>query len=554
MTVSNKTKGMLFDATNSWNGYSYQGRVGLYICLSTIAPLLVNGDQAELDEISRYSLEYEWLEDFALLRDEEYISLHQVKHYNEAQFSNYISAFTTIFDRKLGKVSGQDLELYLKARFNYEEDNKDKGNRKEKLAALIEKIMSSFVSGQITDEEYYLSFPYKNYSAQYTDEVNLYLKDAVNISSVFKRCPVYIHTSLEIGKMKNPSIWSYADFEKIQSRVENKSEPVLENNGIFHKLKQDSGVNFELSLSDSELDEKINSLIKDLLNILCPNTLEKTNELYQYHLLSLLDTHIQERHNDLKNKVTSGYLSQTKKRISFLSVIEILSKKLVEQNLAHWQLLCKANIYTAYNKICDGYQHALDDDQGSHEKKIKYKKDKESLEYYFSMIKSVFLESDDAVDFLERINFDKGNKNNCKRDSRYYHRISNSRDLQDDFFSFWIDLTARYDDPLLFTAYSGSGIYHASALRVSTRYPHAIDSEIDKFRAGIGDFIDDLISMAVSHIILDCKEADGETAMLKKIIDVPNVIDKECDDGNSISSGKSIFLIHRVTARDNLNE
>lgn len=551
MTVSNKTKGMLFDATHSWNGYSYQGRVGLYICLSTIARLLINGEQAERDEISRYSLEYEWLEDFALLRDEEYISLHQVKHYNESQFSGYISAFTTIFDRKLGKVSGQDLELYLRARFNSEEDNKDKGNRKEKLAAVMEGIMSSFVSDQITDEEYYLSVPYKNYSGQYADEVSLYLNDAINISSIFKRCPVYIHTSLEIGKMQKPAIWSYDDFAKIKSRVENKSEPALENNNIYHKLKKDSGVNFELSLSDIELNEKVNNLIKDLLNILCPNKLERTDELYQYHLLSLIDTHIQGRHNDLKNKVTSGYLSQAKKRISFLSVLEILSKKLVEQNLAHWQLLCKKNIYLAYNKYLEILQNLLNDQNTPAGEKQQYRLGTESLDHYFSLIKERFLDKGKAIDLLESLHFNRSDPT-YTRDSNFYHYISETTCLHSNFFSFLGELNVRRDNPILFTT-STDQTYHASAVRLCTRVPGNISTELNKFRMGIEDH-GGMISLGVSHIILDCEKADGETAMLKKIIDVKNVIDSECDENSSISSGKSIFLIHRDTARDNLNE
>ncbi|CAO96785.1 ABC-three component system protein [Erwinia tasmaniensis] len=545
MTVSNKTKGMLFDATNSWNGYSYQGRVGLYICLSTIARLLVNGDQAELDEISRYSLEYEWLEDFALLRDEEYISLHQVKHYNEAQFSNYISAFTTIFDRKLGKVSGQDLELYLRARFNSNGDNK------EKLAETVENIMSSFVSDQVTDEDHYLSVPYKNYSGQYRDEVSLYLKDAINISNIFKRCPVYIHTSLEIGRMKKPTILCYDAFSKIQNRVENKSEPVLEKNCIFHKLKQGSGVNFELSLSDSELNEKIDSLIKGLLNILCPNTLEKTNELYQYHLLSLIDTHIQDRHGDLKNKMTSGYLSQAKKRISFLPVLDILRKKLVEQNLAHWQLLCKKNIYLAYNGYSEILQNLLNNQNASDEEIKQCRLEVDALEHYFSLIKERFLDKGKAIELLERLHFNRSNPT-YPRDSNFYHYISEMNYLHSNFFSFLVELNVRGDNPILFTT-STDQIYHASAVRLCKRVRGNISTELNKFRMGIEDH-SGMISLGVSHIILDCEEADGQTAMLKKIIDVSNVIDKECDDSNSISSGKSIFLIHRDTARDNLNE
>lgn len=61
-------------AINSWEGYKYQGNIALYITLSYIKDIL--SKQESLDD---YNIQIEGEEDFALLKNGQYKSLHQVK-------------------------------------------------------------------------------------------------------------------------------------------------------------------------------------------------------------------------------------------------------------------------------------------------------------------------------------------------------------------------------------------------------------------------------------------------------------------------------------------
>lgn len=61
-------------AINSWEGYKYQGNIVLYVTLSHIKKIL-----SKLESLDGYEVQIEGKEDFALLKDEQYKSLHQVK-------------------------------------------------------------------------------------------------------------------------------------------------------------------------------------------------------------------------------------------------------------------------------------------------------------------------------------------------------------------------------------------------------------------------------------------------------------------------------------------
>lgn len=82
-----------YDATPSWSGYQYQGKVALYHVLRVINEKLSNEPNYSFD---KYSLEIEWMEDFAIMNNGLYESIHQVKAYDECSPSNYKSAIVEI--------------------------------------------------------------------------------------------------------------------------------------------------------------------------------------------------------------------------------------------------------------------------------------------------------------------------------------------------------------------------------------------------------------------------------------------------------------------------
>lgn len=78
-----------FDATFSWSGYSYQGKVGMFIVLKKLNEYDGNDlDNAFID----WSIEFEWLEDFSIKQGNTYQSLHQVKTLASTNINSYTTA------------------------------------------------------------------------------------------------------------------------------------------------------------------------------------------------------------------------------------------------------------------------------------------------------------------------------------------------------------------------------------------------------------------------------------------------------------------------------
>ncbi|GGC89470.1 ABC-three component system protein [Vreelandella lutescens] len=81
---------MAFDASPSWSGFNYQGKVALYYALSFI------NKKIEAEDFSNYSLMLEDTEDFEIKRNRVAVSIHQVKAYNSSSYNDYSDALLGI--------------------------------------------------------------------------------------------------------------------------------------------------------------------------------------------------------------------------------------------------------------------------------------------------------------------------------------------------------------------------------------------------------------------------------------------------------------------------
>lgn len=77
---------LFHDASPTWSGFSYQGKVGLYVVLKKLNSY--NGENIQ-NVFENWKLEFEWLEDFSIKDGNTYISIHQVKAYNNRSYSKY---------------------------------------------------------------------------------------------------------------------------------------------------------------------------------------------------------------------------------------------------------------------------------------------------------------------------------------------------------------------------------------------------------------------------------------------------------------------------------
>ena len=79
------------DATPTWSGFIYQGRIAVYLAIKTMIELRNEGKILEID---KYTIEMEKCEDIAIVYKDEngnrkYSSIHQVKNENKHTLSEY---------------------------------------------------------------------------------------------------------------------------------------------------------------------------------------------------------------------------------------------------------------------------------------------------------------------------------------------------------------------------------------------------------------------------------------------------------------------------------
>ena len=84
-----------FDATFSWSGYSYQGKIGMFIVLKKLNDYQDNDLENDFND---WSIEFEWLEDFSIKQRNIYQSLHQVKTLKSTNINSYTDAIQQTID------------------------------------------------------------------------------------------------------------------------------------------------------------------------------------------------------------------------------------------------------------------------------------------------------------------------------------------------------------------------------------------------------------------------------------------------------------------------
>lgn len=89
-----------WDATNSWSGYNYQGKIALYYGIRKINELITIGKACDIE---KYAIEIEWKEDFSIvyIEDEQrvYQSIHQVKAKENTNIYDYEDALVKLYQK-----------------------------------------------------------------------------------------------------------------------------------------------------------------------------------------------------------------------------------------------------------------------------------------------------------------------------------------------------------------------------------------------------------------------------------------------------------------------
>ena len=118
--MSQANPGVLYDATNSWNGYNHQGKIALYYAVEEIIKLLeASRDEKDAEaKLQSSFLEIEWTEDFSIGEIDtsgvkQYHTIHQVKDRQDTELTKYESAIQGLAVNMLGHPEIQKAYLHV---------------------------------------------------------------------------------------------------------------------------------------------------------------------------------------------------------------------------------------------------------------------------------------------------------------------------------------------------------------------------------------------------------------------------------------------------------
>ncbi|MBN3003078.1 hypothetical protein JW897_04940 [Chromobacterium alkanivorans] len=350
-TKSEDVKPMVHDATPSWNGFNYQGKVGLYVCLCIIK------ENCETHNFSRedlysflndYQIEYEWIEDFSIKYKENYVSIHQVKHYKGSDFSSYKDAIETIISRKRGIISTADVRPYLKRLPEGKSEEVIAGFMKELFdKGLIDKnhIMPNDWQGKISSLEYNLQGVAKDFLLK----INNLHKNAYRVD-----VPVYLHSCSAISKPK-------LALEEYKWTLESTGESLKKNNlndfGII--IHDFDGNKFPLALDDEELTKGIKALIENVRLKICPSSQgmqsSESMDCYMSAMLFEIDQHIVDRHKMFGENKSGANVLNSSSLLRLSVFTKILETDYQVQDEDYFALRAKLML----EKIIDDYTKRL---------------------------------------------------------------------------------------------------------------------------------------------------------------------------------------------------
>jgi len=455
-------KSALHDATPSWNGFIYQGKVGLYVCLKIILDKLQTTatDEVVTQFLESYSIEYEWIEDFSIKVNNVYESLHQVKHKAGTDFGSHISAIVTILNRKRKILSETDFNKYIKF------DIADKDN----LLAKIHSTLDLMISSGYINEDKQLENNWKMVKVDIddVDSVDLHklLTEFQSFSeNVFDNSKVYFHTS-EAVKPPRDNINTYKGMPDSHKKSVDGLK-TLSTLDIY--LGFDTQKEYELSLKDDELEQKILNIIHDILSMVQPGEvyLEEDEKIFLAALNEIIDNHIVSRHKNIRNKDIQGLgFVEQREILRFSDLYQVFTLKLRNTNPQYWELNCRQKFESAFIAHCEHIQKRI---KLNHDK---VKSDEDKLERLQQFRVDVLSQYHDNFMGLLRLLFPHEIERKDTSDFSFYSRISEESKIKAVFLSFIQQIDSPQEQ--LIHQNSQSLAYHPTCIDIS----HG-DDEID---------------------------------------------------------------------------
>ncbi|HDR8066656.1 hypothetical protein AT261_09670 [Bacillus cereus] len=317
-------KAIEFDATHSWNGFSYQGKVGVIAVLDFIIDILeVKGS------IEGYSLEFEYMEDFSIKYNDNYIQIHQVKTYGIEPLSKYKDAIWIL----LGKSIYEENDLHIKKAFLHI------------AQPIINHRVNITKTEEIKTRLMAAGNPSSSKSEKYASPLELYqyVEKKGKFEDAFKKLEIYNYTkdkkhcSLEeVEEVVRQRICKY------YSTVGKKEE--LVEKGLLDRYIEcaylaligliDNHVNQRHQDRQANSDEKKKILFSDILSILDGEYSTLPEKYHIYYLRNKLITDFNNYYIEIKN-----FILEQRKSITEASMLDEMDRneEILENILSFFQ-------------------------------------------------------------------------------------------------------------------------------------------------------------------------------------------------------------------------
>lgn len=332
------------DASPSWSGFNYQGKVALYVVISKINELRSQGQE---NLIGSYFLELEWMEDFSILRQDKdetpiYESVHQVKARKDDALSEYSDAL-------LALLLKTHRNAIPKAWLHTSEELRTKGewntqvesilcNRKpiENSITLLETILF--------DEKEYRSF-FKNSHITKYNSITSHLNKFTHNKKNWKKDPD-IKNLLRLRlqeQQSNLQELAHVQVNQTAHRISRYAYPSATGNDAPQHY-------CSISYIDNLIEHEISSFIQKVPDYSWASTDNGIVASITGSLLLMLDHHISQRH--------LNYSTNTKKvcLIPFSeieNIINDLKTTPLHQCKQYWLVLAKKALMRYFMQFCD---------------------------------------------------------------------------------------------------------------------------------------------------------------------------------------------------------
>ncbi|MUK64859.1 ABC-three component system protein [Aliivibrio fischeri] len=542
-------KSVLCDATPSWNGYNYQGKVGLYVCLENILREARKGVNTPSFEsfLCEHHIEYEWIEDFAIKRNDHYLSLHQVKHKGENNFNDHVEAIATILFRKSGVLSDADIFKY----FTF------KSKKKGDAAAIKADIKSELLTHKLIDVNGNLDANWKvnvlAVDSNYCNAIEKCFNDfELLVQKAFSSSITYFHTA---DKVELPS----DDISNIKGIPSHLVVGLRDSKSLACKdihLSFDTQCTYNLALSDDQLDQKLQEQIGELLGFLHSEEtfLEDDVSLYKTALCALVDQNLVKRHQHIRDKVDKDipYLKRTKPSIYFSEIVNELKSTLRKMNQEYWNLICRENFEKAYKEQLEEiYDDVRESDSDA---------DIELYQQYVERLESVKINVIDqyfpnnCVEFLRKLH---PHQVLSYESHDFYSSISNADNIKSVFFDFIQDITKPIEK-LTLNCHKYLFEFQPSCIDFNISNERRKNIQINKVKKGLVDNSShlSLIHENVDFIVVNSTDPeDVISAGIKKITEVDSyeMISVGLKDSDKFTERKEINFVDSRKALGDIN-